>query len=307
MGWLYKKKESHEPIHKSQHTLAIGYRLSAIGYRLSVGLLISVFALQAYSQCTDNGDGTFTTRDANVWQKCGFGETFNKDSGTCLGSKKTATWVESIFGAKDDRYLGHADWQVPSWGDYEAAFFDGRCDVHRSISRYKTPSTNSFSITGNWWTSSLFDGRAKVATQNGLYGNEILPLNVNTFGGSVGEKQYSHKINVTFLRKPSGQSDDTYKASLAVAENQMVALNRQEAIRAQEEREYNAKKEAEERQLRDALNNKNPQTMYLAAGSYGRNGDSYKAKQVYEAIISRFPSSSWAVKKTLQNPVISPC
>jgi hypothetical protein len=260
--------------------------------RLSVGLLISVFALQAYSQCTDNGDGTFTTRDGNVWQKCGFGETFNKDSGTCLGSKKNATWVESILGAKNDRYLGQADWQVPSWVDYEAAFFDGRCDIHRSISRYKSPANNTVSITGNWWTSNLVDGKAKVVTENGYYGWEHLPLNTNSFSGHF----KTHNMQVTFVRKPTGQSDETYKASLAVAENQMVALNKQQAIRVQEEREYIAKKEAEERQLRDVVNNKNPQTMYLAAGSYGRNGDSYKAKQVYEAIISRFPSSSWAVK-----------
>lgn len=40
--------------------------------------------------------------------------------------------------------------------------------------------------------------------------------------------------------------------------------------------------------------------MYLAAGSFGRNGDSYKAKQVYEAIISRFPNSGQAVEASYQ-------
>jgi len=58
----------------------------------------------------------------------------------------------------------------------------------------------------------------------------------------------------------------------------------------------NAQRLKAEKEFASLLKSKNPQTMYLAAGSYGRNGDGYKAKQVYEAIISRFPSSSWAVK-----------
>ncbi len=52
----------------------------------------------------------------------------------------------------------------------------------------------------------------------------------------------------------------------------------------------------EERTLNTHLRGKNPQGMYLAAGQYERKGESYNARKIYEAIVERFPSSSWAVK-----------
>lgn len=44
------------------------------------------------------------------------------------------------------------------------------------------------------------------------------------------------------------------------------------------------------------LGDSDPKKMYLAAGTYIRNGDEAKAKQVFEAIIDRFPDSDFAVK-----------
>lgn len=44
------------------------------------------------------------------------------------------------------------------------------------------------------------------------------------------------------------------------------------------------------------MNAKDPQAMYLAAGKYEREGDSYSARKVYEQIIDRFPSSTFAAK-----------
>jgi hypothetical protein len=64
------------------------------------------------------------------------------------------------------------------------------------------------------------------------------------------------------------------------------------------------RRDAEERAMNAALQAKDPQAMYLAAGKYEREGESYRARQVYERLIERFPSSTWAVKandQLLQN------
>lgn len=65
-----------------------------------------------------------------------------------------------------------------------------------------------------------------------------------------------------------------------------------------------AREQAEEKARRQKweaeLNAKDPQQMYLNAGRYLRDGYSSKAKQLYEAIQNRFPSSSFAVKASDQ-------
>ncbi len=66
--------------------------------------------------------------------------------------------------------------------------------------------------------------------------------------------------------------------------------------RIAQQREYDLRQNEIQKQFAQIINNKDPQIMYLAAGNYWRNGYGEKAKQVYEAIISRFPSSNWAVK-----------
>lgn len=57
---------------------------------------------------------------------------------------------------------------------------------------------------------------------------------------------------------------------------------------------------AREAAFMSAMNQRDPQAMYLAAGRYERNGDSEKARQVYERLIDRFASSPWAVKASDQ-------
>ena len=77
-----------------------------------------------------------------------------------------------------------------------------------------------------------------------------------------------------------------------------------EAQIAKAEAEENARREKEENARKRAweaeLNNKDPQAMYLKAGTYTRNGNSSQGKELYEAIIRRFTRSQWAVKASDQ-------
>jgi predicted nucleic acid-binding Zn-ribbon protein len=237
--------------------------------------------------CTDNNDGTFTARDGSLWQKCAFGSTFQ--NGTCVGSAVAVKWTDAITAAKTDRFLGHSDWIVPSFDLYKNNFFDGKCDIRGAAIQPTDDIDRQFrlkGVRGDFWTTEMGQNpdTAVVATR-GIGGYDVTSIFNNSLKGAIRYRD----INVVFVRNVTSQD----AIAFASAQTKVIAdTNR----RQNEEAEYNAKREVEERQLRNAINNKNPQTMYLAAGIYERNGDSYKAKQVYEAIISRFPSSSWAVK-----------
>ena len=69
------------------------------------------------------------------------------------------------------------------------------------------------------------------------------------------------------------------------AEQARLTAIESEKSRKQEQARFNA-----------AMNAKDPQTMYLAAGKYEREGDSYSARKVYEQIIDHLPSSPFAAK-----------
>ena len=75
---------------------------------------------------------------------------------------------------------------------------------------------------------------------------------------------------------------------------------RQEAREAEQARltaiESEKRRKQEQARFDAAMNAKDPQAMYLAAGKYEREGDSYSARKVYEQIIDRFPSSTFAAK-----------
>lgn len=75
---------------------------------------------------------------------------------------------------------------------------------------------------------------------------------------------------------------------------------RQEAREAEQARlaaiESEKRRKQEQARLDAAMNAKDPQAMYLAAGKYEREGDAYNARKVYEQIIERFPSSPFAAK-----------
>lgn len=102
---------------------------------------------------------------------------------------------------------------------------------------------------------------------------------------------------------------EIWKASTAssdwrkVRENDIIANPKEKLQRERQEAEnlaYQKRVAAEENRFQSVLNSKDPQAMYLAAGTYDRNGDRSKASAIYESIISRFSSSLWAVKASDQ-------
>lgn len=98
------------------------------------------------------------------------------------------------------------------------------------------------------------------------------------------------KTEIAALEKQKQLADEKIALAQKAAEAKLAAENKAAALA----NERAAK--ARENRLQAALNAKDGQAMYLAAGSYEREGEKYAAQQVYERVISRFPSSLWAVK-----------
>ncbi len=133
------------------------------------------------------------------------------------------------------------------------------------------------------------------------------------------ERCYAGSVDSVF-KQGALKSTDAWQAdikagiaALEVQRDRQLAQQKRdrdarEAKEAAEQRQAQAeatrRQQADERALNGALGAKDPQAMYLAAGKYERDGEPYKARQVYEKLIARFASSPWAVKandQLLQN------
>lgn len=67
----------------------------------------------------DNLDGTLTDlRFGLAWQKCSYGQTWDKSDGRCKGEQKTfPTWSDAIASQdaiNAEKANGHSDWRLPS-------------------------------------------------------------------------------------------------------------------------------------------------------------------------------------------------
>lgn len=76
----------------------------------------------------------------------------------------------------------------------------------------------------------------------------------------------------------------------------LIELKQIAAQKAADQKRLEELTRLDESKFQSALNNKNPQAMYLSAGNYYREGEKLRANQIYENIITRFPQSLWAVK-----------
>jgi hypothetical protein len=115
-------------------------------------------------------------------------------------------------------------------------------------------------------------------------------------------QEYPDKIRSTDPWPPETKAEI---AAMEKARNEQLARaeverKAKEAREAEQARltaiESEKRRKQEQARFDSAMNAKDPQAMYLAAGKYEREGDSYSARKVYEQIIDRFPSSPFAAK-----------
>ena len=111
--------------------------------------------------------------------------------------------------------------------------------------------------------------------------------------------ELQHKYPTKFRSQDDWPTNE--KAMLATWESARAKEKaRQEAQEAKQARlaaiESEKRRKQEQARFDAAMGAKDPQAMYLAAGKYEREGDSYNARKLYEQLIDRFPSSPFAAK-----------
>lgn len=99
-------------------------KLMKVFMLFAFGLSSSLAAQQCYDEVamtddTDrfmpNTDGTVSdTRTGLMWQRCNYGQVYNRETNSCDGETQRLNWQASLKGALNDTTAGYNDWHVPS-------------------------------------------------------------------------------------------------------------------------------------------------------------------------------------------------
>jgi Protein of unknown function (DUF1566) len=133
-----------------------------------LGVLVSVFALQAQSACTffdgfkDNKDGTVTDpRNGLIWKRCAEG--FDWNGSACYVSEKKMNWFDAMRTAKLSRFMGKSDWRIPTKSEFQSVV--GRYeDCKEYVTGKYAASSAIVNAPEKWvdvgliWTSSPYEG-----------------------------------------------------------------------------------------------------------------------------------------------------
>lgn len=179
-----------------------------------------------------------------------------------------------------------------------------------------TPSINNeifldVNMEYGYWASSGSNGRdvdnggtelwQLVSFRFGAFNNWIAMTAVSSFQGYIlpvrsSPNDIDEKISALF----SKQLEPYRQEQNAIAAKEKAQADREAEQQRKAKAETEKQRQAEERIFNSVLSSKDPQAMYLGAGKYQRNGESWKAQQIYERLVDRFPSSPFAVKASDQ-------
>ena len=113
----HKRKTNHERFEEDRNKLAIGYRLSAIGYRLILCVFGSIFAVTAFAapyRASKDGSAVWDEATNLVWARCAVGQTWEKN--TCAGEATKLTFQQMELLLEEIKFDigGFKDWAVPT-------------------------------------------------------------------------------------------------------------------------------------------------------------------------------------------------
>ena len=142
---------------KNYAGIAISKPLDGV-WKLIFVLAIACLSWEVHAACTffdgfkDNNDGTVTDpRNGLIWKRCAEG--FEWNGSACQGSKKEVDWFGAMQAAKQSRFLGKADWRIPSKAEFEAVLgkYD-RCEDNSDNSgQYAASSSIAHAVNANKW------------------------------------------------------------------------------------------------------------------------------------------------------------
>lgn len=236
--------------------------------RIALAALIPFANVYACSY-TNNGDGTLTDSTTDlVWQQ--------DRAGAQTGS---ADWYEAMVLARNDRFLGKADWRLPTNDELKRFMASGCWNGKNNY--YWSATTND----PNGFIAYMKERH--LATSHPMRGSGAAAVLVR--GGSTADQTVF---------------DSQFEAKIAPLLKKQEQARQAQMLREREDALAQARADKErslaQAKFQEAISSKSPQKMYISAGTYDRNGDGYRATLLYEAIISRFPDSNWAVKASDQ-------
>jgi hypothetical protein len=264
-------------------------KLSAI-----FSILLSVFTLQAQSDCgsfedfVDNKDGTVTDpRFGTVWKRCAEGEEF--DGKTCRGKATSMkTWFDAIEAAKASQFLGKGDWRLPTLTEFYAitghkpGLFTECKRGYMNAPEEGIAVSKMLSANGYYWSTTL---KKNQESGNTIKGTEFYEMDFVTgeFRSVAADVNLAVRLVRAGVPSPisDGKLDKQFEFDREYETFYLPALKRLTSM---------------DKAFQKILNDKDPQAMYLAAGK----ARIPEARSIYEAIISRFPNSPFAVKASDQ-------
>lgn len=253
-----------------------------------------------FDQFIENGDGSVTDpRGGLRWKKCAEGQQWS--GSTCNGDATIHTWEEALRFSDNNLTAAGQIWRLPTVNEFKAVMGDWTACIRQrplrqASQQFSYPLLTNGSL-GDFWSLDRSDsGGTSVDMTTGMVseGSDVrYPRHVRLVAGgdSATQTKFS-SVWYQYVLKPKQDLADA-----AARQQQMLAKRQSEALaeqRANTERER--RREAEENRLKAVLSQKSPQSMYLSAGTYRREGDTSRANVVYRAIIDRFPTSEWAIK-----------
>ncbi|MEJ6005089.1 DUF1566 domain-containing protein [Paucibacter sp. AS339] len=223
------------------------------------------------------------------WQRCQLGQIYV--NGSCKGGQAFATdFVSAVKFAAADRTGGHSDWRIPEHTEVETLHTVGcvRPEINPAVFApwfYRDGDGFFWPSFWNITPSEFVERQVQDIVSSRLQSS----LSIRLVRGNTAEKfpLFSRYVAASTLALNQREQGARELAD---------AKRRAELARKAEEEAQARQAAAEEKAYQAALNGKNAQAMYLAAGNYGRNGESSKANAIYRAIISRFAESPLAIK-----------
>ena len=259
-----------------------------------------------------------------IWSRCSIGSVWQDNK--CTGSpqlfnSQRHSRESTLRAAREHRLGGFTDWRLPSIAELltlrtcQPAMSDSRKDIpfedgailktfERCTGELMSIDTEIFPdyklgqhghYYGHW--ASLYSNGVGLRWQAyfGSYGH-FLERQFEHYAGYVRPVRAPTESNAAVAAVFARQLEAQSALALQERRSREAQAAREAELRRQADAEDERRRQAEAKAFETLLNARDPQAMYLAAGRLERNGQSTKAQQVYERLIERFPSTTWAVK-----------
>lgn len=224
----------------------------------SIGLVFLLFGVSNAQIISKNGVAKDTVTGLEWQDNEPYTDAQGKTYNKAYNNGKVGNWENAKEYCTNLSLGGKNDWRLPNMYELSTLLDNTKKEKPYIINGFENADYGDY-----WGTSNIDDINDAWAF--------IMPINSNSFLGTTS------KTGTCYVRCVSG-------AQLQYATLTLLRKN--------------GKIKVDQKTI-DSIKPKKPksaQQLYLEAGKFERNGNSYKAKMIYEYIVDTFPNSDFAVK-----------